>query len=76
MVGPNGQVTCRINLPGETIIDPNNWGAAPTTFTPGQCVPLNVLGNGSPTQEALNFILADHTDFARITQDVVSGSEG
>lgn len=73
VVGPNGQVTCRINLPGETIIDPNNFGAAPSTFTPGQCVPLNVLGNGSPSQAALDFILADHTDYARITQDVVSG---
>ncbi|WP_342658831.1 TonB-dependent receptor [Sphingomonas sp. NY01] len=36
-----GQIVCRINQ--TSVTDPN-------------CVPINVLGNGSPTQEALNYI--------------------
>lgn len=69
-----GQITCRINLPGETIIDPNNWGEAPVSFQPGQCVPLNLLGNGVATQEAIDFVTVSHTTFAKITQSVFSGS--
>jgi hypothetical protein len=45
VVGPNGQVTCRINLAGQTLIDPSNFGQAPTTFKPGECVPLNIVGH-------------------------------
>lgn len=74
VVGPNGQITCRINLPGETIIDPNNFGQAPTTFQPGQCVPLNLLGNGVASQAAIDFVTVTHTTQARITQSVWSGS--
>ncbi len=76
----SGNITCRINLPGETDIYGNNYGGLPTysgapaTFTKGQCVPLNVLGNGSPSQAALDFITVDHSDWARIRQHVVSGS--
>jgi outer membrane receptor protein involved in Fe transport len=75
----NGGVTCRINLPGQTEIMGNSYGSpyytgAPLTFQPGQCVPLNVLGNGSPSQEALGFILATHTDYARLRQYVASGT--
>lgn len=73
VTGPNGQVTCRINLAGQTVIDPNNFDGPPTTFTRGQCVPLNILGNGSPSPAALDFVLADHIDFAAIEQNVVSG---
>lgn len=79
VAGPDGRPTCRINLPGETQyfagFDENGDPIfrTPTTFAPGQCVPLNVLGSGSPSPEALNFALADHADFARITQNVVSG---
>lgn len=76
----NGQVTCRINLPGETEIrafgvQPEYFGGtlAPSTFSPGQCVPLNILGEGSPSQEALDFILTSHTDKSRISHHVVSG---
>ena len=75
-----GQVTCRINLPGETQIQgfsvsPEFFSGTitPTTFTPGQCVPLNVLGNGSPSQAALDWILVDHTDHARIRHHVLNG---
>lgn len=75
----NGGVTCRINLPGQTEILGNSFGSpyysgAPLTFQPGQCVPLNVLGNGSPSKEALDFILATHTDYARLRQYVASAS--
>ncbi|HYW17653.1 MAG TPA: TonB-dependent receptor [Allosphingosinicella sp.] len=69
-----GQVTCRINLPGQTIIDPNNFGQAPTTFQPGQCVPLNLLGNGVASQAAIDFVTRSHTTRAKITQSVWSGS--
>lgn len=85
-----GNVTCRINLPGETQI--RNFGyistqqygtydpalgyyvGAPVTFQPGECVPLNNLGYGSPSAAALAFILADNRDSARIRQNVLSGS--
>jgi iron complex outermembrane recepter protein len=66
VVGPDGQITCRVNL------DPT---ADPTiTFQPGQCVPLNIIGEGSPSQAALDFITADTIDRSRITQQVLSGS--
>lgn len=74
----NGGVTCRINLPGESTIrgeslgNPIVFNGAPVTFTPGQCVSLNVLGNGSPSAEALDFILADHSSFSRLRQYVAS----
>lgn len=74
----NGQITCRINLPGQTNVNGVSYGngvvfnGAPVTFTPGQCVPLNILGQGSPSQAALDFVTVDHTDWARIRQHVVS----
>lgn len=74
----NGNITCRINLPGQTSIMGNNYGGqpvhngAPLTFTKGQCVPLNVLGYGSPSQAALDFVTVDHTNWSRIQQHVVS----
>lgn len=83
----NGQITCRINLPGVTTIDgftytglsplglAGTFGSiAPITFQKGQCVPLNNLGAGSPSQAALDFVTVDHSDFARIQQHVVSGA--
>lgn len=75
-----GGITCRINLPGQTLIQGNNYGGqpvyngAPQTFTPGQCVPLNILGEGSPSQAALDFVTVDHTSWARIQQHVVSAA--
>lgn len=75
-----GQVTCRINLPGETQIRGFSYGPeffegtmAPKSFQPGQCVPLNLLGEGAPSREALDFVLANHSDAARIRHHVVSG---
>ena len=75
----NGQITCRINLPGESNIQANSsngtvYNGPPITFAPGQCVPLNLLGAGSPSPEALNFVLANHTDHSKLTQSVLSGS--
>ncbi|RYG96436.1 MAG: TonB-dependent receptor, partial [Alphaproteobacteria bacterium] len=76
----NGGITCRINLPGETDIfgeslgNPIVFNGAPETFQPGECVPLNILGNGSPSQEALDFILANHSDYSRIRQYVGTAS--
>jgi len=73
------KITCRINLPGQTDIQSSSFNVSafngpPVTFAPGQCVPLNVLGAGSPTSAALAFILANHTDHAKLTQTVFSGS--
>jgi outer membrane receptor protein involved in Fe transport len=83
-----GGITCRINLPGETQIqgfsyvtkvfgtqDPADdlYKGAPATFQKGQCVPLNILGQGSPSQAALDFVTVDHSDWARVRQHVVSG---
>lgn len=80
----NGNITCRINLPGQSLIkaydiigtllfhqsDAFKYNGPPTTFALGDCVPLNILGKGAPSQTALNFILADDSDYARIGQYV------
>jgi outer membrane receptor protein involved in Fe transport len=75
--GPNGP-TCRVNLdPTWTPTQPYNYTRseiAPTTFQPGECVPLNLFGEGAPSKAALAFITADTVDKARIEQHVVSGS--
>jgi outer membrane receptor protein involved in Fe transport len=60
-----GKPTCRVNL------DPT--AADAITFTPGQCVPFNVFGEGQSSQAALAWLRADTTEHSRITQDVVSG---
>jgi outer membrane receptor protein involved in Fe transport len=74
-----GQVTCRINLPGQTDIQWSTYNGTAyqggvNTFTPGECVPLNILGEGTPSQEALDWVTVDHSDWARIRQHVVSGA--
>ena len=74
-----GNITCRINLPGQTDIQSSSgnvssFNGPPVTFLPGQCVPLNILGQGSPSAAGLAFILADHTDHSKLTQSVLSGS--
>ncbi|HEY1125068.1 MAG TPA: TonB-dependent receptor [Sphingobium sp.] len=89
VVGPNGQVTCRINLPGQTQIQAFSYNGtvygtyddstglylgAPKTFQPGQCIPLNILGQGSPSKAALDFVTVTHSNWARIRQQVVSGA--
>ena len=68
-----GKVTCRINLPGQSVIDPDNWDDLPATFRPGECRPLNLLGEGVASQAALDFIRYDTQSTARLDQHVVSG---
>lgn len=70
----SGQNVCR------TTLDPNaampGFAGSPTTFTPGAnsiCRPLNLLGDGVASQEALNFVMADNVSRSRITQHVISG---
>jgi outer membrane receptor protein involved in Fe transport len=81
----NGQITCRINLPGQTTIDENNYAGiaeingvavtgAPLTFRPGECAPLNLLGEGVLSQAAREFVSVDNITRARSTQHVLSGS--
>ncbi len=71
----SGQIVCRSTItPGN--IDPNNFDAPATTFTPGAgsiCRPLNFLGSNVATQEALDFVLADNTNTSKVTQQVVGG---
>ena len=85
VAGPNGQPTCRINLPGQTIIDAENYAGvaqingvpvtgAPLTFGAGECVPLNILGENVASQAALDFTFARTVTRARSQQHVVSGS--
>lgn len=66
----NGNIVCRSDLDPtaapmgnysgfDTPFDKSTWG---TTFTPGAnsgCVPMNVFGEGSPSKEALAWIMSD-----------------
>lgn len=86
----NGGVTCRINLPGETFIKnygliatqhygtfnpvTGNYEGAAQSFSPGECVPLNIFGSGAPSQAALDFVMVDDLERVSIRQHVVSGS--
>lgn len=72
----SGEIVCRSTLDPTSNIDPNNFDAPATTFTPGAgsiCRPLNVLGNGVASQAALDFVLADNLSRSRVTQEVFSG---
>ncbi|NVE93500.1 TonB-dependent receptor plug domain-containing protein [Altererythrobacter lutimaris] len=72
---PNGNVVCRVSIDGSGIVDNGNfnYGEAPQTFTPDQCVPLNVFGEGVASQAALDFINADLRNEFTLTQHVVNG---
>lgn len=61
-----GAPTCRINI--------DSSRPAPVTFAPGECVPLNILGVGAPSQAALDFVSLDHKTRAAFTQQVISGA--
>jgi outer membrane receptor protein involved in Fe transport len=73
-----GGITCRVNLSpeipviGGTYTDGFGPLMMPKTFQSGECVPLNILGEGSPSPEALDFILADHSSRSRLRQYVAS----
>jgi iron complex outermembrane receptor protein len=81
--GPLGP-TCRINVdPNSQDGDFNVQGRfdyfgylqnfpTPRTFAPGECVPLNIFGDGSPSPEAVNWVTADLTERDRVTQQVFS----
>lgn len=73
---PNGQIVCRSTLTGGNI-DPNNFDQPATTFAIGAnsaCRPLNLLGEGVASPEALAFINADLVNRYKVQQHVVSGS--
>ncbi|HEX8449804.1 MAG TPA: TonB-dependent receptor plug domain-containing protein, partial [Allosphingosinicella sp.] len=76
VTGPNGQPTCRVNLDPTAVPDqPYNYTREvfpATTFKSGQCVPLNLFGEGRNSQDALDFILVDTTDRSSVEQNVVS----
>ncbi len=80
-----GQPTCRINLPGETTIDANNYAGiatitgnpvsgAPLSFKPGECSPITLLGYGNSSAAGRNFVFVDDVTRAYSEQNVVSGS--
>ncbi|WFL78063.1 TonB-dependent receptor [Altererythrobacter arenosus] len=72
---PNGNVVCRVSVDGSGLVDSFNfnYGEAPQTFSPNECVPLNVFGEGVASQAALDFINADLQNKFTLTQNVVSG---
>lgn len=85
-----GNPTCRINVPGQTVVQnfgfiatqqygtfnpvTGNYEGPAVSFAPGQCVPLNIFGEGSPSQAALDFVLVDDLEQLRVRQHVISGS--
>lgn len=71
---PNGVYDCRVNVDGGAIVDAGNgnYGEAPQTFQPGECVPLNIFGEGAPSQAALDFILTDTRNKYLIQQHVAN----
>ena len=85
VTGPDGRTTCRIDLPGESIIDPNNYAGvalingvpvsgAPLSFKPGECVPITILGYGETSKAGHDFVFVDDVTRASSTQHVVSAS--
>ncbi|WP_231958204.1 TonB-dependent receptor domain-containing protein [Novosphingobium resinovorum] len=77
----NGGATCRVNLdPTWTPNQPfGDYGTRsiipPTTFSSGDCMPLNLFGeNNASNRAALDWIMADTVDRTTLTQHVVSGS--
>jgi len=73
---PDGNIVCRSTLDPTSLIDPENFNAPATTFTPGPgsaCRPLNILGQYVADPAALDFVLADNVSRSRVAQEVVSG---
>lgn len=73
----NGEITCRVNI--ESGWTPNQPDASrasfdPTTFRPGECVPINLFGDGAPSQAALDFVRANTTERSRLRQHVATAS--
>lgn len=75
----SGGATCRVNVdPDWTPFQPavsTRQPIPPTTFSSGECVPLNLFGeNNAGNQAAIDWITADTVDHTTITQHVVSGA--
>lgn len=73
----SGQIVCRSTLDPAANINPDNYDAPATSFTPGAgggCRPLNLLGNGVRDQAALDWVNADVRNRAKVQQHVLSGS--
>ena len=82
-----GEPTCRSNLDPDALpvnLDWMGWlfdyeprpGTWAASFTPGPgsgCVPLNIVGDGSPSQEAQRWIMQTTESESEITQHVVQG---
>ena len=75
--GPNG-ITCRVNTdPAWTPNQPYNYTRTsfpPTTFKPGECLPLNLFGEGVNSKAAIDWITTDTTDRTRLIQHVASAA--
>ena len=73
----SGQIVCRSTLDPAANINPDNYDAPATSFTPGAgggCRPLNLLGNGVRDQAALDWVNADVRNRAKVQKHVLSGS--
>ena len=74
----HGGVTCRINLDPTALPDQpyssRSLPDAPLSFSPGSCVPLNLFGEGSPSQGAKDFISVNTTDHSKLTQQVATAA--
>jgi len=72
VVDNGGVPDCRVNVdPTATPFD----FPEPVTYTPGDgsCVPLNLFGEGSPSPEAIDWIMNTTTAVDEIEQKVLSG---
>lgn len=69
-----GAPTCRSNLdPSALPFDPVDDFAGPLSFTPGAnsgCLPLNILGEGVATAEAIDWVMMNSRTRSRISQNV------
>lgn len=84
VAGPNGQPTCRSNLNPNALSDNYTYNffqgyffnRANLSFTPGAnsgCRPLNILGEGVASGEALDWVFTDSVSTSKLTQNVVTG---
>jgi outer membrane receptor protein involved in Fe transport len=73
----SGNPVCRSNLDPSATPDNVFWEgwAPPTSFTPGPgsgCVPIDLFGNGSPSQAAINWITFNAVEKDKVTQAVAT----
>ena len=69
-----GQIVCRSQLPGVVTPIPTNAGdAAALAADIAACVPVNLFGQGAPSQTALDYFNADTRSIQKHEQFVVSG---